>query len=348
MHLIEKDKTIEKVTQTIKERQVQMGELKNYYRQLKALINKKIMKKIMKKIILSIIGLFFYLVSNSQTPVQVVNVPGSYYAYLGSLVFDDNSYSNSQKIIVKIFGGSWFSDSNGETTYYISNRDGISVKQISLGSYSQSRLKLKAYKNGTNIDFYIAPSQSEYTSFAVTSFSFGNGINERFIDITIRSTVPTGTDISSSINIVPIMMTDESGNVGLGTSTPNEKLAVNGKIRAREIKVEAGNWPDYVFEERYNVGTLEGLESYIKMNKHLPGMPTAKEIAENGLELGEMVRLQQQKIEELTLHLIDKDKALKKVEVENTQLKAKQAEQDTAIKKMIGRMDKIELKKTVN
>ncbi|MBB6239862.1 hypothetical protein HDC90_004524 [Pedobacter sp. AK013] len=136
-----------------------------------------------------------------------------------------------------------------------------------------------------------------------------------------------------------------NGNIGIGTDTPNEKLSVNGKIRAKEIKVEATNWPDYVFEEGYKVGKLEELESYIKANKHLPDMPAAREIATNGLELGEMVRLQQQKIEELTLHLIDKDKALKKVELENTQLKAKQVEQDTAIKKMIERIDKIELKK---
>lgn len=135
------------------------------------------------------------------------------------------------------------------------------------------------------------------------------------------------------------------GNVGIGTDLPSEKLSVNGKIRAKEIKVEATNWPDYVFEQGYQVGKLEELESYVKAHKHLPDMPSAKQIAANGLELGEMVRLQQQKIEELTLHLIEKDKALKKVAVENIQLKAKQADQATAIKKLIERVDKVELKK---
>lgn len=101
-----------------------------------------------------------------------------------------------------------------------------------------------------------------------------------------------------------------NGNVGIGTGTPNEKLAVNGKIRAKEIKVEASNWPDYVFEEGYNIGTLKGLESYIKTNKHLPDMPSAKEVEANGIALGEMVKLQQQKIEELTLHLIEKNKQI--------------------------------------
>jgi len=103
-----------------------------------------------------------------------------------------------------------------------------------------------------------------------------------------------------------------NGDVGIGTSMPREKLSVNGNIRAREVKVEATNWPDYVFDEGYNIGTLKGLESYIKANKHLPDMPTSKEIEANGLALGEMVRLQQEKIEELTLHLIEKDKAIEK------------------------------------
>ncbi|WP_167335443.1 hypothetical protein [Pedobacter kyungheensis] len=95
------------------------------------------------------------------------------------------------------------------------------------------------------------------------------------------------------------------GNVGIGIATPDEKLAVNGKIRAKEIKVEASNWPDYVFEEDYKVGTLEGLESYIKTNKHLPEVPNAKEVEANGVALGEMNKLLLKKIEELTLYVIE-------------------------------------------
>ncbi|MFC1226719.1 hypothetical protein ACFE6N_23145 [Pedobacter sp. BG31] len=97
-----------------------------------------------------------------------------------------------------------------------------------------------------------------------------------------------------------------NGNLGLGTTdTRGFKLAVNGKIRAQEIKVEATNWPDYVFAKGYQVGKLDELESYIKANKHLPEIPSVKEVKENGIELGEMNKLLLKKIEELTLYIIE-------------------------------------------
>ena len=121
-----------------------------------------------------------------------------------------------------------------------------------------------------------------------------------------------------------VMTLTTTGNVGIGTLTPNEKLAVNGMIRACEIKVEATNWPDYVFEEGYNVGTLDGLESYIKANKHLPEIPTAKEAQANGVALGEMNKLLLKKIEELTLYVIELKKESIAQQKQLDQLKKRQ------------------------
>ena len=101
------------------------------------------------------------------------------------------------------------------------------------------------------------------------------------------------------------MRIDNNGNIGVGTTTPAEKLSVNGKIRAHEIKVETSNWPDYVFEPSYNRPSLSELETFIKVNKHLPEIPSAKEVEENGVSLGEMNAKLLKKIEELTLHLIE-------------------------------------------
>jgi len=106
--------------------------------------------------------------------------------------------------------------------------------------------------------------------------------------------------------------------IGVKTTNLGEfDLAVNGKIRSREIKVENGNWADYVFEEGYKITSLPELEKYIKANKHLPDMPTAKEVEVDGIELSKMNALLLKNQEELTLRLIEKDKeinALKKME----------------------------------
>jgi len=111
-----------------------------------------------------------------------------------------------------------------------------------------------------------------------------------------------------------------NGNVGIGTLKPQERLSVKGKILAQEIKVTtaASDWPDYVFEETYQLPSLKETEAFIKENKHLPGVPKAKEIEEDGLSLGEMNRILMQKVEELTLHLINKDKEISQLKETNT------------------------------
>jgi hypothetical protein len=108
------------------------------------------------------------------------------------------------------------------------------------------------------------------------------------------------------------MLIDEVGNVGIGTTTPgNFKLAVNGKIWGTEVQVALTNpGPDYVFEKSYALPTLEEVKSYIDQNKHLPEVPSAKEMEANGVNVGEMNMLLLKKIEELTLYLIEQQKEI--------------------------------------
>ncbi|HRO46360.1 hypothetical protein [Agriterribacter sp.] len=107
------------------------------------------------------------------------------------------------------------------------------------------------------------------------------------------------------------------GNVGIGTQTTGSfKLAVEGTIGAREIKVTSVNpWPDYVFQTSYALPTFTDIENYIQAHQHLPGMPSAAEINESGgVELGEMNRKLLEKVEELTLHLIQVNKRVEELE----------------------------------
>ena len=125
-------------------------------------------------------------------------------------------------------------------------------------------------------------------------------------------------DVIKSMNgaIVLATKTDGTalGNVGIGITNPAERLAVNGMIRAKEIKVESTNWPDYVFEKNYQIASLGELEKYIKTNKHLPEMPSATEVESNGVELGDLVKKLLKNQEELTLHLIAQNKKIKALE----------------------------------
>ncbi|WP_316800445.1 hypothetical protein [Pedobacter frigidisoli] len=104
------------------------------------------------------------------------------------------------------------------------------------------------------------------------------------------------------------------GNVGIGTDATAERLTVNGKIHAKEIKVDGSGMPDYVFEPDYPLRSLHDTENYIRMHKHLPEVPSAKTASEKGIELGQMNRILLRKIEELTLQLVEMGKKVDKLE----------------------------------
>lgn len=120
------------------------------------------------------------------------------------------------------------------------------------------------------------------------------------------------------------------GNTGIGTYSPNAKFHVNGntliggtseriatgyllsvagKMICTEARVQlTASWPDYVFADDYQLPSLESVEQFVKQNKHLPNIPAAAVVETEGFDLGDMNRKLLEKIEQLTLHLIEMKK----------------------------------------
>ena len=113
----------------------------------------------------------------------------------------------------------------------------------------------------------------------------------------------------------------QDGNIGLGTDNPTSKLAVNGKIDCKEVEIFLTGWSDHVFDEDYELQSLDEIEAFVKENKHLPGVPSEKEVIEKGVNVGEMNAILLEKIEELTLHLIELKKENEEVKKQLEDLK---------------------------
>ncbi len=118
---------------------------------------------------------------------------------------------------------------------------------------------------------------------------------------------------------------DASGNLGLGQQKLKNKLEVNGQIHAKSVKVDLDQWADHVFDSNYQLDSLSQIENFIKTHGHLREIPTTEEVKTAGIDLGQINRLLLKKIEELTLHLIIKDKQISQLQIELNQLEKRLA-----------------------
>ena len=124
-------------------------------------------------------------------------------------------------------------------------------------------------------------------------------------------------------NTERIRISNGQGNVGIGTTAPDEKLTVKGRIHAEEVKVDLSvPGPDYVFKKGYDLKSLEEVQEHIRAKGHLPNIPSAQEMEKNGVELGLMNMKLLEKIEELTLYTIEQQKRIQHLEKENETLKS--------------------------
>ncbi|SIO52076.1 hypothetical protein [Chitinophaga niabensis] len=180
------------------------------------------------------------------------------------------------------------------------------------GVYNFEKLHLGQGGNGSNFIEFInhASLTHSYSAKMGTNVDrFGNGL---YIQV-----APAASSHGALVyGDNPGIFINASNQVAIGTNnTAGYKLAVAGNMIATKVKVKAqNNWPDFVFEPLYKLPSLQELESFIKENKHLPDMPSAKEVSEQGIDLGENQAKLLQKIEELTLYIIDQNKKLEAVQ----------------------------------
>jgi hypothetical protein len=114
-----------------------------------------------------------------------------------------------------------------------------------------------------------------------------------------------------------LILQNDGGSVRIGNvAVPaGYKFAINGKMLCEELRVKlASSWPDYVFQKNYKLLPLNQLRNFVKVNKHLPNIPSAIEVEKEGIAVGEMQKKLVEKVEELTLYILQLEERLNQLE----------------------------------
>ncbi|MFL9485734.1 hypothetical protein ACI6Q2_23350, partial [Chitinophagaceae bacterium LWZ2-11] len=222
----------------------------------------------------------------TTTPQSKLEVAGSLYSYACGYGMEDVSTSTKNY-------ANYSSDNNGSvviSTNLFTSGDNLKIAKTHTTMSGSAILipgNYQPHQNG--IVFYTTPPAS----------------------------VTTGDNYKGNIS----MLITAEGNVGIGTTSPTEKFAVNGNIRSRKLIVTQQGWPDYVFDSTYTLTPLAQVEQFIKDNKHLPDVPSAKEVTDKGLDVGDNQAMLLKKIEELTLYMIEQNKKMDEMKKENNRTK---------------------------
>ncbi len=155
------------------------------------------------------------------------------------------------------------------------------------------------------------------------------GQNETGSNILIISNDTTNNTIYGDLN---------GRRIAIGTdSFPSDssyRLAVEGKVIAREFKAtQTPAWPDYVFLDSYPLRSIESVHRFVQKNNHLPEVPSAKEVSENGIELSEMTAILLKKVEELTLYVIQQQSQIDALSKELSIQRKTESKSNTDIKR---------------
>ena len=218
--------------------------------------------------------------------------------------------ANSDKMIIK---------NNGNVGIGTANPSGN--LHVSSGTSGDAILKIEAdIDNNNESDNPIIQFRQDGDIVGV-NMGFSENFGENNFGIGTRNTINGGDKWDTFIIDIG------SNSIGIGTSTPDERLAVNGNIHTKEVRVDLIGWSDFVFNKDYNLPTLKEVEQHIKEKGHLKDIPSVEDVEENEIFLGDMNAKLLQKIEELTLYTIEQQKLIEnqndkidKLEKESTRL----------------------------
>ncbi len=263
----------------------------------------------MKTIILTIITLSFCLGLKAQIQTGVWRSSTSntnYHHFVrngtGAVVYVNQGSTNASHPIMRLSSGTVEAGKNVRFT--VENNGNVGI-----GTLNPTRLleiRQKEDPNGDSALLITEPNNSQKIQLHLANNSSGQ-----------YGYLSLGGKTSLRGNGLPSFF---EGNVGIGTTTPDSKLTVKGKIHAEEVKIDLSvPAPDYVFKKDYDLLSIEEVQEHIKAQGHLPNIPSAKELEANGVELGIMNMKLLEKIEELTLYTIAQEEELKKQNQNNNQ-----------------------------
>ena len=246
----------------------------------------------------------------TTSPSQILDVRGHIYTtgsvFIdgGDLVLKRTTYTfgyvarpnvtGYKKLQFAVEGGGPLEDLyvNSDRSYFTGN--------VGIG---ESNPVYKLQINGSRVSI-IENGEARYHLFN------GGGITEWLMGQKSNTLHNYTISTSNNGNEVDMFSITPTGNVGIGTINPQAKLAVNGDIFSKKVRVTQTGWSDYVFEKNYRLLSLSEVEKFIQHNNHLPGVPSEKEVQINGLDVGDNQAVLLKKIEELTLYIIELNKKI--------------------------------------
>jgi hypothetical protein len=256
------------------------------------------------------------IVFTSDGSVSYANNPGIYSGINVTFSVNNNQIINNGLFVT---GNSYFNDNVGIGTISPTQKLDV-IGNLAVGTIN--KITIMDFPGQSSwIDMPAVPNKAS----GIGSGGAGNNLwigyagypNHWFAgsnvgDICYRNTI--GKLLFGNLGSSPATMAISGGKVGIGTINPDALLTVNGIIHAKEIKVDlTGSLADFVFHPTYKLMPLHEVEQFVKTNSHLPEIPSAAEVSKYGMNMGEMQNKLLQKIEELTLYMIEQQKQIEEL-----------------------------------